>query len=655
MIKFTILAVLLLANTVTFGQGFKVKSFKTNISDLSASVNARVDEKGITCGLVKVLTQISNVEFDGNVVGETANHTNEYWVYLSDGAKEFSITRPNYLPMTVRFSDYKIEEIKSKMTYVLVLKEQDLNQEKCGVTIHLKPRDAEVIIDDIPLKKTSDGDYLMILPKGDHTIRFTSTGYKSEVKMIKTGKGVQTLDIELESLLADVNIISQTNTAEIFVNGESKGIGGWKGKMLAGQYEISLRQKGYLDANQTITLAEKETRTINLPALKPIKGSLNIRTTPSGCQIILDGSNYGTSPCEIRNVKYGNHKLIIKLDSEGFKREKEVEINVSDEKAQQIDYELASPQQMKCYHDALELMRRGIRYSYGDCGEEGIYDTHDENLDYFFGSVLKMVDYLEQDFYTTIIKYEDCVEGVFQESMIADGLIGYCTSKNRMDMAEYIANKAGGTIGSHKIARSYANKKEYEKAITWYLKGEYYFDIGNIYYNNKKYEEAISWYMKEHDKGTNYGGSTYSQIVKCYLSLKNIKEARKWFQTFITLIEPSDEPYIVKPLNQMCKDIGFGEEALVWEQLTEKQFNQHKQMEEFVEAAIKVVAHINPRDCYISFHLLRPELRNIYYCRTPCGMDGGEEYYLKLGSDNKTFVEYTTKYEDEQTKWKKIQ
>jgi hypothetical protein len=58
-----------------------------NANDLSASTYERKDLNGQACALVKVQLAAYGAKFEGNVIGEVAYKTGEYWVYMTEGSR----------------------------------------------------------------------------------------------------------------------------------------------------------------------------------------------------------------------------------------------------------------------------------------------------------------------------------------------------------------------------------------------------------------------------------------------------------------------------------------------------------------------------------------------------------------------------------------
>lgn len=102
-------------------QELKVMSFQAVPMDLSASTQMRRDANNDPCALVKVILRAKDASFEGNIVGNTEFRTNEYWVYMTAGSKMLRIKHISAQPLMVRFADYGIDRLETKVTYELVV------------------------------------------------------------------------------------------------------------------------------------------------------------------------------------------------------------------------------------------------------------------------------------------------------------------------------------------------------------------------------------------------------------------------------------------------------------------------------------------------------------------------------------------------------
>ena len=310
---------------VTLAQGIKVKEVKETVSG-SDAFHAPIDLNGNPCGLVKVVSTIQDLTFDGEVVGKVENKTNEYHVFLARGSKELTIRRPHILPVKVNFAEYGLDGISSKATYIITLKDFSLNEKKNSTTFIVYPQNAIVFIDEIMIpNENEDGLYQLLLPKGEHVIRFEAKGYRSSVQIVKSGKEAINLSVELESLMATLDVRCETSTAEIWIDNDMKGKGAWQGKLPAGKYIIKAKQRGFVEAHKEITLEEKENSRISMPVLERTMGKLVIKTIPDGGDIFIDGQRMGKSG-NILSIQTGQHTIVAKLPF-GYKEGKqEVEV-----------------------------------------------------------------------------------------------------------------------------------------------------------------------------------------------------------------------------------------------------------------------------------------------------------------------------------------
>ena len=312
----------LLLFSYSFSQGFKVKEFKQNLNDGSA-FHAPLDCEGRPGGLIKVRSDNPNLQFKGDIVGNVENKMNEYSIYVSLSSKELTILHPNFLPMTINYDDYGIE-ISSKATYILLLEETKYNKEKSSVTIVVKPENAEVHIDEFLLENTgNNGYYQLYLPKGDHICKLYKTGFRSYVQIVQAGKTSQNISVELESIMAELEVKCKTAMAEIYVDGTFKGNGTWDGEIFAGEHKVEARLQNHDTYTKNITLTEKEKHQLSIPELKRLTSNLNIESVPSGIFISVDGIPVGISPCSsvtntghhiIKGEGYGCEPTILEVD-----------------------------------------------------------------------------------------------------------------------------------------------------------------------------------------------------------------------------------------------------------------------------------------------------------------------------------------------------
>lgn len=118
----TLLFILSLLFSLSSGaQKLTIESFEAKTYDLSARTSQRVDNNDVPCALVKVQLASEGAEFEGNVMDSVEYKTSEYQVYMPKGSKHLQVRLKDYLPLDIKFADYKIESLESNTTYILII------------------------------------------------------------------------------------------------------------------------------------------------------------------------------------------------------------------------------------------------------------------------------------------------------------------------------------------------------------------------------------------------------------------------------------------------------------------------------------------------------------------------------------------------------
>ena len=294
-----------------YGQGIEISSIKANLNDGSA-FRAPVDSNGNQCGLVKVKSNIKNINFEGEIIGDVKYDMNEYSIFMSKGAKSLTVVPPNYLPVSVQFPNYDITEIESKTTYEMTIKEKKNNLKKSEVVITVTPKDAVLRLDNFTLMNVNkDGYYKLYLPKKTWICSAEAEGYETTTRPLTSGKQKVDINIELKSKWAYLDISCYNKDADIYIDGIKKSQGVWKGKILAGTHTIETKLKYHKSDRKTVTLKSEEKRSLYIIPLDRNTSTVNIKWLNNMAQakVFLDGKEVGVTPLTLSGVKAGHHKL----------------------------------------------------------------------------------------------------------------------------------------------------------------------------------------------------------------------------------------------------------------------------------------------------------------------------------------------------------
>ena len=149
---------------------------------------------------------------------------------------------------------------------------------------------------------------------GQHNIRIVKPLYSpfEQTVTVKDGE-TTTVKALLSSNSANVTLNVDGN-AEIWVNGERKGLGSWTGTLEHGTYQIETRKTSHQTQSEVYTISEDIKIELNAPV--PIYGSLNISVLPDGSEIYINGKHIGETPMFVQEALVG--KTTIKVKKEGY-------------------------------------------------------------------------------------------------------------------------------------------------------------------------------------------------------------------------------------------------------------------------------------------------------------------------------------------------
>jgi formylglycine-generating enzyme required for sulfatase activity len=148
------------------------------------------------------------------------------------------------------------------------------------------------------------------LASGSHTVMAVKPLYQSKEQTVIVQEG-QTLSV-VPTMTANYATVTLTaaNQAEIWVNGERKGVGRWTGDLAFGEYEMETRLANHRSVSTTKHISAAQSKqTITLDAPTPIYGSINVSTTPDMAEVYIDDKLVGQTPLFLQEYLVGEHKV----------------------------------------------------------------------------------------------------------------------------------------------------------------------------------------------------------------------------------------------------------------------------------------------------------------------------------------------------------
>jgi len=320
---FVMLVTMLLCCLTAQAQKLTVESLEYVPNDAAAASyeTHMQDINGNYAGIVKVHIALDGVQFEGGgVLKQEKRSINEYWVWMAQGSNRLKVLHPSFLPLEVNFRMYEgVNIVKSKLTYKLVITVpvagavQQQDDGKCYLPFIVEPQSATVLVDG-QQQNVENGEAIAWVTKGSHRYEVSATGYVSQEGTVTASANMKPLIIKLKSKQASLQVKSAMSGVQIYVNNQPRGQAPLTLNMFPGSYRLEARLDGYRTHQQYITVADNESRDINIPALERLTGTVMVSYRPIGSDVYVDGQKVGTSPGTFRSIGIGSHKVEIRKE-----------------------------------------------------------------------------------------------------------------------------------------------------------------------------------------------------------------------------------------------------------------------------------------------------------------------------------------------------
>lgn len=307
---------------------FEIVDFDVDPFDLSAKnpQYEKYDGNGERYAIIKVTSENPNDNLDayvfnfGNLKHIVENHDGTLWVYVQRNAKQVSVSRDGYVPV----SKYDLHTtIESGKNYVMTLSSQSRRIMTQMVQFNVKPANINAVImikGSAPDSREELFGYTDAKGGAAKNLEYGTYTYKVLADNYVTSEGRFTLNDKDKTLVEDVTLKSNFSEitlkvdadAEIYVNGDLKGTREWTGALKAGNYQIECRQANHQPSVQFVTVVDNENKTVELKAPAPITGTVAITSSPLDADIKIDGKEYGKTPRNI-DIIIGKHLLSLSL------------------------------------------------------------------------------------------------------------------------------------------------------------------------------------------------------------------------------------------------------------------------------------------------------------------------------------------------------
>ena len=288
----------------------KDRFFDTKEGPFIEKSEVLVEEKGLL--LLKTDPPGCHIAIDGVSSGVTPRLITGLAVKDTYSVK---LTKAGYQPQTISVKFNGREPLVREETMVL----------DSGV-IHVlsDPAGAEVAVNDVVRGVTP----LLVkgVPKGRAMVKFKLPGFKDEVRELVMRAGdQQTLSVAMTALPGTLNLISIPDGASFYVNDKAYGRGPVAIPSLSpGEYSVRAEMDGYGTMTRTVRISSGESAREEF-RLSNVMGSLEVRSSPPGAQVVLDGRILGTTTASgegtefsdafiVESILEGEHTLVLRRD-----------------------------------------------------------------------------------------------------------------------------------------------------------------------------------------------------------------------------------------------------------------------------------------------------------------------------------------------------
>ena len=326
-------------------QNITVKSFTALPDDNTATTaeGKRIDQNGDVAALIKMVTGESGLNFEGGALGivDAKHQQGEVWVWVPRSARKITVKHPKLGVLR----DYRYPvEIKAGQTYEMVLEfekvveEEDLSEQ--FLSFKITPANAVLEVNDEVWPLAANGSVSRLVEFGTYTYRVSAENYHSDAGKVKLDdpKKPAVVNVNLRPNFSNVTLEVDAD-AEIWVDGEPKGIRTWTGTLNAGIHQIECRQADHVASTMQMTITDQmDGRVIQLEKPRHIAGSLKVESTPDKASVFLDGEIVGETPLLLNDIAAGQYDLwVVKA---GHFTDHSEKVDIRDQETTKVDCKL---------------------------------------------------------------------------------------------------------------------------------------------------------------------------------------------------------------------------------------------------------------------------------------------------------------------------
>ncbi len=236
---------------------------------------------------------------------------------LRPGEYKADYSKPGYYAET---SVISVDEKSSQVIDIKLKKLPGLIQFKTQPEVEY-----ELYADDKKVESEADGSYLLEAGSQNIELKFEKYFSVEEQLMILGMNQEQQFIFDLEPAWADVQIVTQPDSAEVFLDNQSKGFSPLNLDIIDGKHTLLIRKSGYKDLTSELSVQAGEKIIAEPFKLSRLDSKLQIVTIPEGASVNLNSVYLGMTPIDLELEPLVTH--LFSLSKPGFQtQDKRIEL-----------------------------------------------------------------------------------------------------------------------------------------------------------------------------------------------------------------------------------------------------------------------------------------------------------------------------------------
>lgn len=235
-------------------------------NDMMARITkpVRDNDEGKLCALIRVVTDLKNIEFRADALGivKKEQHQGEVWIYVPYGARSLSLSHEGFYTLVYQYE----APIDEGTVYELRLKTYSAQETANAGTTNTQmvvlshnPDNASVFIDGVEVK-SEHGVFAAMMSRGKHSYTVSADYYDTAEGEFELGGEIVRINAPLKAQFGEFELFTlPVEGFNVMIDGKLAGTSPYKsGRIAPGKYRVHLEKKDYYPADTVINVRRGE-------------------------------------------------------------------------------------------------------------------------------------------------------------------------------------------------------------------------------------------------------------------------------------------------------------------------------------------------------------------------------------------------------------